>query len=245
MVLRYLVAAWFAVVGCADNPPDIPPGHTQKEISFKAPKFNEEQDNSKAFPDDPILRCDSCGVIVQQLAAHILQMETTRKRPLPESDTITIVEHVCRKGFDKYGVKDIEGQIRYNGPGTWPHGEGIAGMIQGGGTWETRLNQACTRLVGDVGDETEIYSKVTKYISKPKDARSVPSLAELKKLLEELCMEKKKKKKKRSSQDIRNSCPKYFDEMADTGASNFLYLTEKQWTEIYHNVGASKHKIEL
>lgn len=181
------------------------------KLNFEFPKFSEEEEHSKAMPDSEELRCDACGILAQHWAGAFLHSEALKKRPLSELQYGAALEHVCKgeKSLEEYGVKQVDSKVRLSGHGAF--GDAAAGVISGGGVWESRLRSACTSMIGDIGEE-ELYEKFTKIVPAlgKKQVTAEASKEGVEKFARAICVKKeekgKKKKKRKSSQQIRNSC---------------------------------------
>eukprot|EP00746_Dinoflagellata_sp_MGD_P162642 gnl/MRDRNA2_/MRDRNA2_90283_c0_seq1.p1 gnl/MRDRNA2_/MRDRNA2_90283_c0~~gnl/MRDRNA2_/MRDRNA2_90283_c0_seq1.p1 ORF type:complete len:266 (+),score=82.07 gnl/MRDRNA2_/MRDRNA2_90283_c0_seq1:35-832(+) len=246
--LRLLPSVWIIWITClrhckvgAQAPDeDEPPPGTQK-MSFKTPDFTEEERESKAMPDNPQLRCDACGIIAQNLAGALLHTEALRKRPLFESQYEAAIEQVCKEGLDEYGAKEVDGKMRFSGPGSFASAS--AGMIMGGGNWGVRMKGGCRSLVGEL-EEEEIYKKYSKFVDAPKDKKvsSKKSEAGVQAFVKDICLQKdneakgkkKKKKKKQSTQTIQGSC-----------TEELFFFGEKEWKAVLDKRKKDQYKIEL
>lgn len=128
-------------------------------LSFKPPALDDEDAHSLHMPQN--LKCDACCVVAYQLQTKFSQAH--KKRPslkvLPESIIYDITESICESKFDKYGIKDVNGQKRLSGPGL--ETADVPGIMQGGGKWPNRLREMCAMYIGEIGEE-EIYEAYRK-----------------------------------------------------------------------------------
>ncbi|OWF42206.1 marginal zone B- and B1-cell-specific protein-like [Mizuhopecten yessoensis] len=128
-------------------------------LSFKTPTLDDEDTHSLHMPHE--LKCDGCRVVAYQLQTKF--SEAHKKRPslkvLPESQIYDITESICESKFDKYGIKEVDGQKRLSGPGL--ETADIPGIMQGGGRWPNRLRETCSMYMGEIGEE-EVYEAYLK-----------------------------------------------------------------------------------
>ncbi|KAG8183137.1 hypothetical protein JTE90_024438 [Oedothorax gibbosus] len=123
------------------------------KISLSVPKLSEEEIESNHIPYH--MKCDACMAVAYQIQEAFWKKELSKKSLLKESDVIDILEHVCYKGFDEYGVKQVEKINRLTGPGL--ETAHVMGMTQMGGRWPHRLQEMCHYYVGEAG-EMDIYN---------------------------------------------------------------------------------------
>ncbi|PRD28271.1 UNVERIFIED_CONTAM: Mzb1 [Trichonephila clavipes] len=136
-----------------EGPHTPPPG---KKISLPIPQLSDEETESNHMPNH--LKCDACHVIAYQVQEAFIR---TRKKNtiLKEYEVLDIVERICDKGFENYGLKLVDGVNRLSGPGLKT--ERVMGMTQMGGRWPVRLQEMCHYYIGEVG-EVELYNAFLK-----------------------------------------------------------------------------------
>jgi len=106
---------------------------------------------------DTIHRCNGCKAVAHQLNLALTElMPKDGKRVLAEHEYTEAME--CKvKTYDDYGLKKLEDNTRVIvGPGL-PHSGQDEGSTFGGGKWPTRIARYCGQLIGDTGDEPEVY----------------------------------------------------------------------------------------
>lgn len=132
-------------------------------MRFETPKMNEEEEHSMHIPGSFEMQCDACTAVAFQLTSHLKRAEDKRpslkKKGLSESEYLDIIEDVCNKAWENYGIKTVNGINRLSGEGL--EAKDVAGMMQGGGKWPNRLREKCSTLAGDVGED-EIYKEFRK-----------------------------------------------------------------------------------
>lgn len=106
---------------------------------------------------DIMHRCNGCKAVAHQLNAALMElMPKDGKRVLAEHEYTEAME--CKvKTYDDYGLKKLEDNSRVIvGPGL-PHSGQDEGSTFGGGKWPTRIARYCGQLIGETGDEPEVY----------------------------------------------------------------------------------------
>ncbi|GFU26981.1 marginal zone B- and B1-cell-specific protein [Nephila pilipes] len=145
--LNYMIGA--EVFVGKEGPHTPPPG---KKISLPIPQLSDEETESNHMPHH--LKCDACLAVAYQIE-KAFSKEKKKKTTLKEYDVLEIVENICTKGFENYGLKLVEGVNRLSGPGL--ETERVMGMTQMGGRWPTRLQEMCHYYMGEAG-ELEMYN---------------------------------------------------------------------------------------
>lgn len=225
-----------------------------KTISFggENTKVTEEEEFSKAMPDDPYIRCDACSLIAQNYAGALLHAETSKgKRPLAESVRDNALEYICKLGLDDYGVytqmelPDGTKGARYKVPGQFQGPEYELKMEMKSDKWRDRLRSACMTIIEKYSEESEeaFYELYTKHMPAPtKGKHAKGTFAGAEAFARALCEKKdaetakktKKKRKTQSSQDVRFSC----------NASQFFF-NEEGFGEVITKSKQDSIKMEL
>ncbi|GBM66265.1 Marginal zone B- and B1-cell-specific protein [Araneus ventricosus] len=147
VLLTTLLFCSYFTIGAAES--DVPKG---KKISLTVPKLTEEEINSNHMPFH--MRCDACRAISFQIREAFDKGRRHRKTDLEHHEILDILEELCSKGFNDYGVKQVNGVNRLSGPGL--ETEHVMGMTQMGGHWPNRLRDMCFYYVGEAG-EVDMY----------------------------------------------------------------------------------------
>ncbi|KAF8771954.1 Marginal zone B- and B1-cell-specific protein like [Argiope bruennichi] len=128
---------------------DVPKG---EKISLSIPSLTEEEINSNHMPFH--MKCDACKAISFQIREAFDKKRSYRQTDLEHHEILDILEELCGKGFNDYGVKQVNGVNRLSGPGL--ETEHVMGMTQMGGHWPNRLRDMCFYYVGEAG-EIDMY----------------------------------------------------------------------------------------
>jgi len=242
------------------KPTRIPKSESQT-ISIGGEEEETEDLKSVAIPDRADLRCDACSLIMQNLAGALAHAESSRERPLTESQIYATLEYICKPGLDDYGVytnipgPDGSETTRFQVPGQWPTGPHLPMRMSGFSTkYKKRLVTGCKQILEKIGEE-EFYELYKKHVPAPAKGRKrgdvdangtfVPTQA----FLRAVCVKsdgdeeeepadkkskKKKKKKTKSSQDVRNECD----------ADQFFFSMEG-WQEVVKKTKKDVGRVEL
>jgi len=249
-------------------PPEPPPAKPTRKpksgsqtISIGGEEEETEDLKSVAIPDRADLRCDACSLIMQNLAGALAHAESSRERPLTESQIYATLEYICKPGLDDYGVytnipgPDGSETTRFQVPGQWPTGPHLPMRMSGFSTkYKKRLVTGCKQILEKIGEE-EFYELYQKHVPAPAKGRKrgdvdangtfVPTQA----FLRAVCVKsggdeeeepadkkskKKKKKKTKSSQDVRNECD----------ADQFFFSMEG-WQEVVKKTKKDVGRVEL
>lgn len=207
-------------------------------MKFSMPQMSEEEKYSKAMPDSEELRCDACCAMAQNVAAALMKAEFARQRPLQETELDAALVHVCRSLTD-YGAKEVDGKIRFSGPGLVQAKKG--GIMSGGGIWQSRIQGACRTFVGDDPGDEEIYEQFKRVVPGPIPGGIRAEGAEA--FQREMCRRnplegggggRKRRKAKRASKKVPGSCPE-----------NLLSFGLDGWKEVLAHQEKVQPNVEL
>ncbi|GBL59872.1 hypothetical protein AVEN_232284-1, partial [Araneus ventricosus] len=80
--------------------------------------------------------CFTCNLFLFEIREAFDKGRRHRKTDLEHHEILDILEELCSKGFNDYGVKQVNGVNRLSGPGL--ETEHVMGMTQMGGHWPNR-----------------------------------------------------------------------------------------------------------
>ncbi|NXD80852.1 MZB1 protein, partial [Halcyon senegalensis] len=153
--MRPVLAAWLVLSLLAEmgaeelcGAPPATPSH-----SIPAPQLSAEERLSPHMPES--LRCDACHAIAFQIEEQLRKAEgKVGRKALSESDYVEVLERSCMRGWESYGVQELDGEKRLAGPGL-PRQEPMTVTVTGG-PWPGRMSKMCHSYVGERG-EAQIY----------------------------------------------------------------------------------------
>lgn len=134
-------------------------GKVVQELKIEAPAFTEEDQYGYVMPDR--YRCDACRAVMFHLD-NDLRKKHPKSRRMKDWEFTDVFEETCRKSFEGYGVRLVNGENTLSGPGLKQAEQlqpGSGAIQMGGESWTKRLGEICRKIVFEKVGEEEVYER--------------------------------------------------------------------------------------